>query len=198
VQDDRGGAGVGSRLSALPPRWLAAGGAVVVLAISGLFGGLDRVDAGGVPTVAVGAVDRGEPWNVTVTGVRLLADQPPLHASRPGDRWLAVVATVEVTADGSRGDVADILRVSGAQGLRDEAPETVLLVRDYTPAQLHPGLPEKVAFFWEQAPDAPVPTQVTVGIVGKTHRIDTLTGAREWLEAAVRAKVRAPVEDRRS
>jgi hypothetical protein len=179
-------------------KWLAATVGVVVLAASGLFGGLDAVAGGGVPAVALGQVDTGQPWNVTVTGARLLTDQPPLHAEHEGDRWLAIVATVEVTADETRGDMRDILRVSGAEQLRTEQPDTILLVRDYTPPRLNPGMPEKVAFFWAQPPNAPVPTAVTVRIFGKTRRIDTLTGHLEWLDPEVRAEVRAPVEDRRS
>ncbi|MBX6750728.1 MAG: hypothetical protein IRY85_13830 [Micromonosporaceae bacterium] len=151
-----------------------------------------------MPRLAVNEVIEGGPWNVTITGGRLLDDQPPLHATDPNNRWVIILATVEVTADTSRSDIADVLRISGAEGLVDEDPGTVALVSDFTVyPSLHPGLPESVLFAWEQSATAPVPTEVEVTIFGKTLRRDSLTGSRQWMDRAPRAVVRVPIVDRR-
>jgi hypothetical protein len=182
-----------------PIRWLGAGAGVVALAISGLFGGLDKTQTSGLPTVAANVVDAGTPWNVTVSGARLVDDLPPLHLERAGDRWVAVVATVEVTADESRNDLDEVVRITGVSGLLGTRPSGVYLLRDDTRlGYLHPGLPEKVAFVWEQTGSQAVPTLVEVEIWGKTHRVGSLSGSLGWFDPAPRARVAIPVEDRRA
>jgi hypothetical protein len=104
----------------MPLSRLGAVAGVIALATSGLFGGLDRVDQPAAPTVAVNAVNEGEPWNVTVTGARLLDDLSPLRLTNPGDRWVALLATVEVTAAESRNDLGDTVRLPGLDGLLKE------------------------------------------------------------------------------
>lgn len=189
-----------SRVLEKPLSRLGAVAGVIALATSGLFGGLDKVDQPGAPTVAVNAVNAGEPWTVTVTGARLLDDLPPLRLTNPGDRWLAIVATVEVTAAESRDDLRDAVRLPGVDGLLKEKAEYVYLVRDSTSGPyLNPGMPEKIAFVWEQKASAAVPTEVTAEIWGKTHRPSSLTGTMEWFDDdAPRAEVpKVPVTDRR-
>ena len=172
------------------------------------FGGWSTVASKDeAPRIALGQQNDGLPWNVTVTGARLLDDQPPLHASVAGNRWVVVLATVEVTSDESRYDIADALRISGVEGLVEPisiglspgiAPATVLVVSDLTDlGYLHPGLPENVAFAWEQSSTVPVPTQLQVTIFGKTVRRDTITGFKSWLDPTARGVVTVPVVDRR-
>lgn len=196
-----------ARVLQMPPSRLSVGVAALALALSGLFGGLARVDDPALPTIALNAVDRGVPWNVTVTGMRVLDDLPPLRLKNPGDRWVAVLATVEVTADESRNDMVDVVRVPGVAGLlaaEDDLakgrPDLVYLLRDDVESPyLNPGLPEKLAFFWEQRASAPAPTTATVEIWGKTLREDSLTGHQAWLDPEVRAVVTdVPVQDRRN
>jgi hypothetical protein len=189
-----------SRVLEMPLSRLGAGAGVVALATSGLFGGLDQVDVPTAPTVAVNAVDTGDPWNVTVTGARVLDDLSPLRPTNPGDRWVALLATVEVTADESRDDLQDAVRLPGVDGLLKEKPEYVYLVRDNTTGPyLNPGMPEKLAFVWEQKASAAVPTEVTAEIWGKTQRPSSLTGNMQWFDDdAPRAEVaKVPVTDRR-
>src|SRR5262249_49085904 len=140
----------------------------------------------------------GQPWNVTVTGARLLG-QAPIRLRHDGDRWIAVRAVVEISAEQSRRDVDDILQVAGADGLADQRPAGVFLVRGKAPVtSLHPGLPEELVFLWEQAGSAPAPAAVDVQIFGKKQRIDTLSGHHDWMDRAPRARVRLPVDDRRT
>jgi hypothetical protein len=181
---------------------------VALVAVVGLAGGFDRVAAGELPVVAEDEPNQGEPWNVTVTGAVLAADLEPAVLYEDG-YWLAVIADVEVTAGESRTDLAEILYVTGVEGLAREHTERgsypgatfaddIRLVRDGTAAaSLHPGLPERVAFLWELAIDTPPPAEVHIEIIGKTYRESVLTGAMEWLDGAARAQLTVPVEDRR-
>jgi len=171
---------------------------VLVLGVSAPFGGLDAVEGPGLPRTALNTVDRGSPWNVTVTGARLLNGEDLIKPEHEGDHWLLVLVTVEVTADESRNDMYDAIRLSGVPGLRAEKPDYEYLVRDQNQVgHLNPGMPEALAYAWAQAPDAPLPTEIEVQIYGKTRRADSLTGSIGWFDAAPRSRVTVPVEDRR-
>jgi len=182
----------------LPVNGILAGAGALVLGVAGLFGGLAPAARPAPPALAAGSAIDGGPWRVTLQQVRLYDELQPLTHNKPGDRWILVLATVEVTTDASRGDMYDIIRLAGVSGLRTEEPERVLLARDGTiVSNLNPRMPERLGYFWEQAPDAPAPTGLDVRVYGKTQRIDTLTGHLEWLDLAVRAQAHLPVDDRR-
>ncbi|GAB3972406.1 DUF4352 domain-containing protein [Plantactinospora veratri] len=182
----------------MPLRWLGIGTGVAGLAASGLFGGLDTVTKPEVPTVAVGEVVDGGPWNVTVTGSRLVGKLPTLYL-RDGSRWFTVLVTVENTADESRTDFRDVIRLSGVAGVTEERASQVVLVRDGSrPNYLNPGLPEKLAFLWQQDDSTPVPQSATVQVWGTTRRLDTVSDTWEWLDPERRAEVEVPVQDRRA
>jgi hypothetical protein len=180
--------------------------ALMVVVLAGLaiipFGGWSSNASLHRPAqIGLNEANDGLPWKITVTGGRLVDDQPPLVANVPGDRWIIILATVEITADKSRDDLSDALRISGAEGVVKEvndAPTVVALLSDFTNVPyLQPGLAEQLAFGWQQAPSAPVPTHVQVTIIGKTYRRSALTQTMEWLDDAPRAVVDVPIIDRR-
>lgn len=186
-------------------RWLGLGAGAAALAASGLFGGLEAVPEPEVPPLTINQLSEGEPWNVTVTGGRLVGDGlPGIRLKNPGNRWVVVLATVEVTARESRNDTDDVLDISGVEGLvkpegsRRLKPQFVVNLRDGGHASyLHPALPEKLAFFYEQASTAPVPTEMTVTINQKTLRVSSLDDHEEWFDLEPRAELTVPIEDRR-
>lgn len=170
----------------------------LVLGVSAPFGGLDSVEGPGLPRTALNTVDKGSPWDVTVTGARLQDGDALISPRNKGDHWLVVLATVEVSADESRGDMYDILRLTGVSGLRNEEPDYVYIVRDQMPVgKLQPGMPEALAFAWAQSPGAAVPTELEAQIFGKTRRADSLTGSIGWFDEKPRSRVTVPVEDMR-
>jgi hypothetical protein len=182
----------------VPVHQVGLGVGALALAVSGLFGGLTTA-RDQVPTVTASAATDGGPWRVTVIRARLFNDLPPLSLQKAGDRWLVGVATVEVTAAESRGDMTDILRVPAVPGLLTKEPSYVVLARDSTNVEyLNPGMPEKIGFFWEQAAGSPAPTEVDVRVYGKTQRLDSLTGHLNWLDLAVRGQVHLTVDDQRN
>lgn len=197
--------GLGARIVAIPLRWLGLSAGVAALAASGLFGGLEPAGKPELPPAKVNEISKGEPWNVTVTGGRLVGDGlPGIRLENPANRWVVVLATVEVTAPESRNDLNDIVEISGVEGLVKRPnqpgpePHYVIALRDGAAASyLQPAMPEKLAFFWEQESTAPVPTEMQVTIKKKTYRVDSLAGHKAWLDLEPRAKLTVPIEDRR-
>ena len=198
---------ISARLRRTPAQWIlyACGGMAV--AVSAAFGGLQTVSHER-PALQVGQVDEGTPWNVKVVTARLLGSlEPAVYLKNKEDHWLAVIAEVEITDTESHSDVNRIIRVPQAVGILvdnpsgtsfDAYPNNLLLARDGTNVQaLHPGMKERVAFLWEQKPDA-LPTSVAVDVMGLTWRKSSLSGAYGWFDEAVRASLTVPVEDKRN
>lgn len=136
--------------------WWGAGAALLLFAVTGLIGALLKT---GGPK---------QPWNVTIVSATVAADRPPLQRTDPANRWLVVKAKVEITGETSKTGLASMLRLSGTDGLVASEPGVVLL-RDGTRVdRLHPGLPEELAFAWEQAAASAAPQQLTVQVAGGT------------------------------
>jgi hypothetical protein len=211
VAGDRAGAGEGGGPPQRRKVWSLQRVGLVVAVAAALaiipFGGWSTKSQG-LQRLELNQTSAGLPWNVTVTGGRLVDDQPPLQASVEGNRWVIILARVEVTSDTSRVDIYDALRISGAEGLVDgKAPlkivpgiaaDPVAVSSDFAQyVAIHPGLPEDMVFAWEQSASAPVPTQVDVTLWGINQRRSSLTGSREWLDPVARAVVTVQIVDRR-
>ncbi|MBB5870604.1 hypothetical protein F4553_003983 [Allocatelliglobosispora scoriae] len=177
---------------------------VVALAISGLFGGLRAAEDPPVATAAVDQVVDGGPWRVTVTGARLLNDMPTLHLRDPGNYWVVVLVTVEITEKEGWGVLSKFFDMPPLADKPDQFP-TIMLVRDGSqPNRLQPGMPEKLAFFWEQSAGTPPPTALTLSVPKSTYRESFITGYMEWLpdldddlKPVYAAKLTVPVVDKR-
>jgi hypothetical protein len=127
-----------------------------LFALTGLLGALTRTDQ-----------PQGS-WQVDITSAMITADRPPLQRADPANRWLVVQAKVEVTGGSSQTGLASMVRLSGIDGLVAQEPGVVLLRDGTLINQLHPGLPEELAFAWEQAANAAPPTQLTVRVSGSS------------------------------
>lgn len=189
----------------VPAKWYAAAIGAVGLAVSAAFGGLHPVpQAAAADQTRVNTVIVGGPWNVTVIDARVLKSQQHLEVVTTGDRWLAVVANVTVTAKESL-YAADILRLRDVTGVASASPDRILLARDGTDVDyLNPGMTERVAFLWEQKPrPGPLPATVDVDVYGETYRASNLSGSivpgsYAWFDRRVIATVTAPVLDKRT
>lgn len=177
-------------------RWSMTFG-VLVLGISGLFGGW--TPAPPRPPATVDTVIDGGAWRVTILRARLVGDLKPMVLSNDEDHWIVVVAKVEITTEETWTHLGQILELPPVQGVEGERAAGVVLMRDARRInQLHPAMPEEVAFFWQQKAGSPVPTEITVRVGAREYRMDTLTKADAWMpndEAEV--LVRVPVVDKR-
>jgi hypothetical protein len=187
-------------------RW-GIGIGVVLVAISGLFGGLNTAPQR--PVALNTAIDAG-PWKITVTGARLVGDLPPMHLSDKKNYWIVVLATVEITADRTWNILGEAVQLAPTRGIKAEPSKTlageqvqlndgIVLMRDATQIdQLNPGMPEKLAFFWELESTGPIPTEVKVYVGFRRFRQDGLSGHMNWMDDSEHNKVVVvPVIDRR-
>lgn len=180
---------------------------VLLVAISGLFGGFDA--AAEKPTAVNEAIDAG-PWKVTITGARLVGELPPMHLSDAKNLWVVVLATVEITMDDTFMGLDKTIQLAPTPGIKAKPSKTdagvpfqpttgVVLMRDATIVnRLNPGMPEKLAFFWELESGAPIPTEVKVYIGFRRFRQDGLSGRMAWMDDSEHNQsVVVPVVDRR-
>jgi hypothetical protein len=178
---------------------VSVGLAALAIAVSGMFGGLDETRPPSQPIVATKQPNPGQPWSITINrALSFSTMEPLLKPDKEGYRWIIVRATMEITADRTWNRLDGVLRLKGVEGLRDVKPSDFYLVRDesFIVRELQPGIPEEVAFLWQQDGRAPRPEYVDVEILGLTQRRSSLTDHLEWLDSAPRALVlRVPVKD---
>jgi hypothetical protein len=186
-----------------PLTWIAFGVAAVVLAVAGLFGGLEeRRDAAAVPPVGVGeAVDAG-PWRISVERAFTVDELDGQYLSdEEANHFFGLVATVTVIDSRPHTLFSPAVRLHGVDGLRREddgdlARPSVLRFDDASPAALNPGVTEQVVFLWEQARSAAVPSEVTVEVLEPNRRRHSLWFTLEWFydELTPMGAVTVPVE----
>jgi hypothetical protein len=134
--------------------WWGAGSILLVFAVSGVFGALVRAD------------EPPQRWQVDAVSAAIVADRPPLQRSNQANRWLVVRAKVANIDQSSHTGLASIVRLSGVDGLLEPEPNVVLLRDETIIDRLHPGLPEEIAFAWEQTATAATPREITLELAG--------------------------------
>src|SRR5690606_6710115 len=159
----------------------------IAVGVTSVTGGLATAPSTGkeLPVAAVGEpVDTG-PYRVTVERAAIFTKFGATEPDAPGGSLLAVMATVEVTAERSRsltniGGRA-VVDAGGLSGVTEAAPHRILYLRDgASVGSLQPGLPERVVFIWEIKPDAVVPAEIEVELRGATYRRTNFVFLNEW------------------
>ena len=129
--------------------------------------------------------------------MRAVDEFPTLSHTHDGDRWIAVVVTMTNTTSESTpagAALAEVVATGAFPGRRAATPQVVLVSDGSSRVQLAPGLPEQVAFFWEQDGAEPMPASLDVVIVGYGQRRDTFSDVVEWKDPASVAQLTAPVK----
>lgn len=181
-----------NRLKLRQLRTVAAG---LILAVAGLFGGLDTVDTGPTVFAADEAHSDGE-FTLTVARAtvvdELRAGRRTIAPAQPGFRYLGVVSTV-------RNDGTIPGRLLGEMQLRDQPQSTsvgVFRLTDGSPiAQLGPGLEENLVFVW-RVPDSAIhpDLHVTLRVAQKRFAELLVTYGKDWVDSSTDyAEITLPV-----
>jgi hypothetical protein len=163
-------------------RWLAAG----ALAAALLFAGYALLPSA-APVLAAGAPVQAGPLRFTVKGLQEVPTG--LTLSDASNHWIILIATVEVTDTRSWPALPKNVRLEGVDGLVKPEPLTVLRRDGSTLGPLQPGMPEDIAYVWEQRSAYTAPAEVSVSIAGLT-RLDDPSGQPQWTDGPVVAQIR--------
>ncbi|MCC2334839.1 hypothetical protein [Cellulomonas wangsupingiae] len=186
----RSGSKVARRVLDQPLRRIGLGGALVLLAATAAFGGLEEQTQDGPEVLTVGTPVDVAPFELTVHRVVWTTDLPGQYLSDEGNRWIAVVATVRNTSDAGvlGGTLRDALTLTDVDGLVTqpgtiEPTPTVTLLEDGSSlSPVQPGLTYEAAFLFEHDGSAPPPTDATVLLQQHTWGTDSLEGVTtRWL-----------------
>lgn len=170
-------------LTGVNRHWLWAAAVIAVLALAVT---VYTVLPGRTPAVAAGTPVRSGPFEVTVKG---LVFQAPLALSDPANHWIVVVARVELTATQSWPGLPVLLHLSDVTGLVSPEPKVYLARDGSTGGPLQPGLPEDLAYCWEQRAGTPAPAQAKVDIGQYVSLLQNTAGQQQWAPAGTAAVV---------
>lgn len=202
------------RLAGQSTKTWGVAGAVLALAVSGLFGGLE--EAPKPPPAKVGTEIVSPAWKVTVLSARVIASHKALFSANKSNHWIAVTARVELIANETfktgtidHSGLSDVLRLAGLKGIVDESekyglpstrPATVILKRDDKMTQmLQPGLPEELEFCWKQQAGSEFPSQLTIQVLALEWRADSSTNQLQWKQDDSKTvEVVVPLQDQRA
>lgn len=136
--------------------WILLGGAVL-LAITGLFGGLATADKQirELPVLAVGEEHVGPQFSVAVHDLELM-DVAPGYSfeADEGNEYLVVTMTLTNNYVTSTIAITDAIGFEWLDEEYSTADRTVLLSDSTTLAQAHPHLPIEVAMVWQVPRDS--------------------------------------------
>lgn len=168
----------------------------VAVLVSGLFGGLRRAPAPQAPVLQAGAAASVGPFELTVERVRWIDDLGE-GAPTPTGRFLAVVATVRNTSDGSVvvGTLQEVLEPRDVDGLftavgseqpaQDPADvkEEVLVIADGSRlTTLVPDLEYEVVVLYDQSLLLAPPTELGLQTFDLTYRQSSLDEQMLWTD----------------
>lgn len=190
----RSGSLVARRVLDQPLQRIGVLGALLLLAVTAAFGGLEEQTGDGPEVLTLDTPVEVAPFELTVRRVVWTTELPGQYLTEDTNRWIGVVATVRNTSDAGvlGGVLRDALSMSGVDGLVTSPgapagrPTSIALLDDgseLTPVQ--PGLTYEAAFLFEQDGSVPPPTSATVSLQQHVWSVDSLEGETErWIRPA--------------
>lgn len=184
-----GGSKVARRVLDQPLSRIGVLGAVLLLAATAAFGGLEEETQDGPEVLAFDVPADVAPFEITVHRVVWTTELPGQYLSEKDNRWVGVVATVRNTSDAGvlgslLGDALTVQDVDGLVGRAGEdgvRPGSIALLADGSSLNpVQPGLTYEAAFLFEQDGDVPPPQRVTVQLQRHTWRGGTLDSTPAW------------------
>ena len=192
-----------------PLRRIGIGGAVVLLAVTAAFGGLQEQEQDGPEELAVDVPVEVAPFELTVQRVVWTTDLPGQYLTEDGNRWIGVVATVRNTSDaGVLGTtLRSALTLADVDGLVQEpdglvpgvtASSIAVLEDGSSLSPVQPGLTYEAAFLFEQDGSVAPPTSATVLLQRQIWGVGILDETVSWREPATTLRGELDVREARS
>jgi hypothetical protein len=197
---------VATRLLHQPLRNLGVGVAIVVLGSTAAFGGLEPATGNNrLLPIQVGVRTHIAPYDIQINKVVWVDSLPNVYPSKPGDRWLAITATVRNTHNTSLlggAELAESVTLSHVDGLvhkpepgtdrvRSDYQKVIADSSDLNPVQ--PGIDYAMVFLFEQNSAVAPPNLVRVQLVAHTWRQDSIDKTDKWLDPTVVAESVLPM-----
>ena len=199
---------VATRLLHQPLRNLGVGVTVIVLGSTAAFGGLEPARGNHqMAPVQVGVQTHEAPFDIKINKLVWVNSLPNVYPSKPGDRWLAITATVRNTHTTSLpggAELAEAMTVSHVAGLvhtpepgtdrvRSDYQKLLADSSDLDPVQ--PGIDYSMVFLFEQDAASPPPTLARVQLIAHTWRQDSIDKTDKWLDPTVVAESDLPMRE---
>jgi hypothetical protein len=180
--------------------WLAAGaGTAVAMVVAGLLGAFAALPTPPVPDLPNDQpVDAGQ-WRLLPIRAYFSADDPYGARLKPDQQALVFEVDMTNRTAVSTKDYFDVFTPGGGVTKAGEQP-FVMLTRDSTLSpDLHPAMPERMAYVWALPRDAPAPKTISLSVYAKIFKPrDNLYGTPGWFNPYVVGTFTLAIADRQA
>ncbi len=119
-------------------------------------------------------------WKLEASRAFVTAEQTHGLSPVKGEFLLVLEAKLENLTSQSTNDYLSVFRPANELGLK--APIVVLSRDKAFGPELHPGMPEQIAYVWRLPAAAPIPKEIGFTVQAKTFKLqDNLYGTPNWL-----------------
>lgn len=181
---------------------------VLVIVGIGLLGGWDTVPGSRTRarTIQPGETVAARPFRITPVEARWTTDPGFPYLTPEGSRLILAVLEVEVVNDfpvpsytlasnlGCDAPGIPVLGSDPASG-RQQIFGFQRVIDHHTPKMLSPGLPQRIAFLWQQPLTHPLPAEISVTLPSFTWRRHSGGLGHDWFDPTPVARVTLPLSE---
>jgi hypothetical protein len=162
--------------------WVTAGaGTVAALLVAGLLGAFAALPKPPAPDLPAGEPIEAGQWWITPVRAYLVSDDVYGVPLRPGQRAIVLEADLANRTAESSKDYFDAIRLVDQVGEDGDKPLVALTRDSILSPDLHPAMPERMAYVWALAPDGKPQQRLSFAVSAKTYKArDNLYGAPGW------------------
>jgi hypothetical protein len=162
--------------------WVTAGaGTIAALLVAGLFGAFAALPKLAVPDLPADQPIEAGQWWVMPARAYMTTDDIYGVPLRPGEKAVVLEADLTNRTAESTKDYFEAIRLADQIGQGGDNPFVALTRDSILSPDLHPNMPERMAYVWALPRDAVVPERLSFAVIAKTYKPrDNLYGAPGW------------------
>ncbi|MBD9524760.1 hypothetical protein IB262_33330 [Ensifer sp. ENS02] len=157
-------------------------GTALAVAFAGFFGAFSTMPQQQAPIFANDRATEAGQWKLEPSQVYITAERAFGVSPVKGELLLVFEATLENRTSQSTNDYLSVFRPEDKLGPILKAPIVVLTRDGSFGPELHPGMPERIAYMWRMPATVPIPQEIGFTVLAKSFKSqDNLYGMPNWL-----------------
>ena len=162
--------------------WVTAGaGTIAALLVAGLFGAFAALPKPPVPDLPTDQPIEAGQWWVVPARAYVATDDIYGVPLKPDEKAVVLEADLTNRTAESTKDYFETIRLANEIGQSGDQPSIALTRDSILSPDLHPNMPERMAYVWALPGNTQVPERLSFAVSAKTYKPrDNLYGAPGW------------------